>query len=396
MQLVFEVSEAAGAGSASTVRKVFDGVGGVIGRGSGCDWVIHDPSRLLSSHHALVGCREGRYFLTDISSNGIGMPGSGERLRKGQARLIEDGDVFELGMLSVRARLMEPAQSFDEQSISTETPIPDDAFLGLDPLQALDLEHQRHNASDELAALSTGVGELGAWADRYAADREHVAIPRRVEPVREMPAVEPVAMATSPDEVFWIAFAAALGLDLGRLDSAAREALAIKVARLFRLEVERLQSSLRTCEQLQGELATLPADALRTAHNPLRSCIDTDAALTAILDMAQVAPLSGEQAIAQAHRALQVHQVALLSACRSALRNARAAFAPGHLLACAEFQEAAPRWSSDGARWRAYLRHYRRLMADGQFDERPLGSDFARAYEEQVRLISTLHNDYPG
>ncbi|TKK28382.1 type VI secretion system-associated FHA domain protein TagH [Pseudomonas sp. CFBP13528] len=396
MQLVFEVCEAAGVSPASTVRKVFDGVGGVIGRGSGCDWVIHDPSRLLSSHHALVGCREGRYFLTDISSNGIGMPGSGERLRKGQARLIEEGDVFELGTLSIRARLIEPAQPFDELPISTGIPIPDDAFLALDPLQALDLEHQRHSVSDELAALSAGVGELGAWADRYAADREHVAMPRRVDPLMEMPVAESVAMAASSDEAFWIAFAAALGLDLDRLDSAAREALAIKVARLFRLEVERLQSSLRTCEQLQGELATLPVDALRTAHNPLHNCVDTDAALTAILDMAQVAPLSGEQAIAQAHRALQVHQVALLSACRSTLRNARAAFAPGHLLACAEFQEAAPRWFSDGARWRAYLRHYRRLAADEQSDERPLGNDFVRAYEEQVRLISTLHNDYPG
>ncbi|AZE84288.1 Uncharacterized protein ImpI/VasC [Pseudomonas orientalis] len=396
MQLVFEVCEAAGANAASTVRKVFDGVGGVIGRGSGCDWVIHDPSRLLSSHHALVGCREGRYFLTDISSNGIDMPGRGERLRKGQARLIEDGDVFELGGLSVRARLMEPAQPFDEQPVITGVPIPDDAFLALDPLQALDLEHQGHSVSDELLALSAGVGELGAWADRRAADREHVAIPRRVEPARKRPAAEPVAMAASPDDVFWMAFAAALGLDLGRLDNAAREALALKVARLFRLEVERLQSSLRSCEELQGELATPPADALRTARNPLRSCVDTHAALSAILDMAPVASLSGEQAIAQAHRALQVHQVALLSACRSALRNARSAFAPGHLLECAEFKEAAPRWSSDGARWRAYLRHYRRLSADEQFDERPLGRDFVRAYEEQVRLISTLHSDYPG
>ncbi|KRP66585.1 type VI secretion system-associated FHA domain protein TagH [Pseudomonas orientalis] len=396
MQLMLEVCEAAGASPACTVRKVFDGVGGVIGRGSGCDWVIHDPSRLLSSHHALVGCREGRYFLTDISSNGIGMPGSGERLRKGQARLIEDGDVFELGALSVRARLMEPAQPFDEQPVITGVPIPDDAFLALDPLQALDLEHLRLSVSDELLALSAGVGELGAWADRHAADREHVAIPRRVEPVTAIPVVEPVAMAALSDDAFWIAFAAALGFDLGRLDSAAREALAIKVARLFRLEVERLQSSLRTCEALQGELATLPADVLGTARNPLHSCVDTDAAVTAILDMAAAAPLSGEQAITQAHRALQAHQVALLSACRSALRNARSAFAPGHLLECTEFQDATPRWCSDGARWRAYLRHYRRTAADERFDERPLGSDFVRAYEEQVRLISTLHSDYPG
>lgn len=258
MQLVFEVCEAADGNPMSTVRKVFDGVGGVIGRGSGCDWVIQDPSRLLSSHHGLVGCREGRYFLTDISSNGIGIAGSCERLRKGQARLIEDGDVFELGALSIRARLMEPAQPFGEQPFITGVPIPDDAFLALDPLQALDLEHQRQSTSDELEALSAGVGEPGAWADRHAADREQVAMPRRVEPVQELRG-DSGALASPSDDVFWMEFAAALGLDLGRLDHVARKALAIKVARLFRLEVERLQHS-RAYEEQVRLISTLHSD----------------------------------------------------------------------------------------------------------------------------------------
>ncbi|WP_460149165.1 FHA domain-containing protein [Pseudomonas sp. S3_E10] len=74
MQLVFEVCDS-GSGE-PPARKLFDGVGGVIGRGAGCDWVIADPDRLLSSLHGLVGYRDGQYFLTDISSNGIGVSGS--------------------------------------------------------------------------------------------------------------------------------------------------------------------------------------------------------------------------------------------------------------------------------------------------------------------------------
>ncbi|MGL4274177.1 MAG: FHA domain-containing protein, partial [Pseudomonas paracarnis] len=97
LQLVFEVCACESDQSLLLARKVFDGTGGVIGRGPGCDWVIPDASRVLSSHHGLIGYREGRYFLTDISRNGIGMAKSPERLRKGQARLISDGDVFELG-----------------------------------------------------------------------------------------------------------------------------------------------------------------------------------------------------------------------------------------------------------------------------------------------------------
>ncbi|WPO00457.1 type VI secretion system-associated FHA domain protein TagH [Pseudomonas sp. MUP55] len=261
MQLVFEVCETAGGNPVSMVRKIFDGAGGVIGRGSGCDWVIHDPSRLLSSHHGLVGYREGRYFLTDISSNGIRMASTRERLRKGQAHLIEEGDVFELGALSIRARLIEPIQPYSEQPIITGVPIPDDAFLALDPLQALDLEQQRHNASDELGALSAGIamGESETWADRHAADREHVAMPRRVESLKEPPKADPAAMAPPSDDVFWMEFAAALGLDLGRLDHVARKTLAIKVAGLFRLEVERLQHS-RAYEEQVRLISTLHSD----------------------------------------------------------------------------------------------------------------------------------------
>ncbi|WP_248749998.1 type VI secretion system-associated FHA domain protein TagH [Pseudomonas sp. MWU15-20650] len=395
MQLVFEVCEGEG-GRTVSPRKVFDGTGGVIGRGSGCDWVIPDPSRLLSSHHGLVAYREGRYFLTDISSNGIGVAGSAERLRKGQARLIGDGEVFDLGAVAIRARLTVALQPSCEQGLGAGVAIPDDAFLSLDPLLALDLDHQQQTTSAELEALSKVDGEPGLWTDRHAADREHVALPRRVEPVVEAIAVHSVAMTPPTDEVFWAQFAAALGIDLDTLDKPGREALAIKVARLFRLGIEGLQQSLHTRDELIDELGPMSVATLGVLQNPLKACADTDAALAAMLGAGALGQLPAERAIVQAHRGLQAHQVALLAACRSAIRSARAAFAPGQLLWCFESQGKPPRFFTDGGHWRAYQRHYQRLVTQEQFTDRPLDRDFAKAYEEQVRLISTLHVDYPG
>lgn len=97
MQLVFEVCSVVN--GEPLARKTFEGGGGVIGRGVGCDWIIPDAHRLISSHHALVSYREGHYFLTDISSNGITVSGSMERLDKGQARLITDGEVYQLSQV---------------------------------------------------------------------------------------------------------------------------------------------------------------------------------------------------------------------------------------------------------------------------------------------------------
>ena len=396
LQLVFEVCACESDKSLLLARKVFDGAGGVIGRGPGCDWVIPDASRVLSSHHGLIGYREGRYFLTDISRNGIGLASSPERLRKGQARLISDGDVFELGVLTIRARLLESTRPSDELLTPAAVPIPDDAFLSLDPLHGLELDRQLQATSDDLEALNKSADEQAIWADHFGADSEHVALPRRRAPSIGVAAVPAVAMTPSTNEVFWSQFAAVLGVDLTALDTLAREALAIKVARLFRLTIEGLQHGLRTREELTNELGTAAFASQGTGQNPLKVYRDTDAALAAMLDTRELGQLPAVRAIAQVHRELQVHQIALLAACRSAIRNARAAFEPSHLLGCFESQGKSAGFFSDGGHWRAYQRHYQRVVAQEQQNDRPLGGDFAKAYEEQLRLLSSLHIDFPG
>lgn len=391
MQLMLEVCDVKGVNSAVPACKLFDAAGGVIGRGAGCDWTIADSSRLLSSHHGLVAYREGRYFLTDISTNGIGVCGSAERLRKGQARLIGDGEEFELGPFAIRARLITQAPLRDEPYDVVGGAIPDDAFLSLDPIQALDLEHRRQTTSLELAALDEATEVHGSWPDHSVASRDHLTLPRRAETVRETPSNPGVATPPNNSE-FWAQFAAALGIRLEALDRASQEALAIKVARLLRIGVEGLKQSLLTREELKSELDLPFVDTLQKSRNPLNACVDTDAVLARLLGPGEADDLPAEQAIAHVHRDLQAHQVALLAACRSALRNAHSAFAPGHLLMGFDYQDKRPWFFTDGGHWRAYQRHYQRLIADEQW----YGDDFAKAYEEQVRLISTLHVDYSG
>ncbi len=49
-----------------------------------------------------------------------------------------------------------------------------------------------------------------------------------------------------------------------------------------------------------------------------------------------------------------------------------------------------------GSRWRAYGRYHQSLCQDDDWSERLLARDFAQAYEEQVRLISTLYTEHQG
>src|SRR6202047_4867253 len=50
---------------------VFSVEGGTIGRSRDNDWVLPDPMRYVSAHHARVQFREGHFYLQDVSTHGV-------------------------------------------------------------------------------------------------------------------------------------------------------------------------------------------------------------------------------------------------------------------------------------------------------------------------------------
>lgn len=390
MQLVFEVCSVVN--GEPLARKTFEGGGGVIGRGVGCDWIIPDAHRLISSHHALVSYREGHYFLTDISSNGITVSGSMERLDKGQARLITEGEVYQLGQLEIRARLV----ANERRPFARNDLIPDDAFLGLDPLHALDREQLCVDSSAELDALDASTQVSPQSHMQGPVDRDHLIVPTWAAPDRQVNPPEPVIAVPAASQAFWPQFAQALGLPLDTLDTPGREALAIKVAGLFRHAIEGLQQSLRTRDELNSEINVALVSPVLNIRNPLKVCADSQAAMASLLGTGESGELAAEQAVAEACRDLQVHQLAMVVACRAAVRGALAAFAPGQLLPCFEREGKRPRFFTEAAHWRSYQRHYRRLVDENSLGDQLLRNDFSNAYGEQVRLVSTLNVGCPG
>ena len=390
MQLVFEVCDTA-CGEPSAER-TFDGIGGVIGRGAGCDWIIADPRRLMSSHHGLVSYRDGQYFITDISSNGIGIVGSPERMRRGQVRQIREGDVYQLGSVNIRARLMGHVR----QAFVLGELIPDDLFLGLDPMHAMDREQRRSESSAELDALNTASAGPTHPIDPGVVERDHLVVPQWAEPVEAVSTAQTAPVAPVAHQGFWLQFGAALGMPLDALDTQGREALAIKVASLLRQSIEGLQQSLRTRDELTRDLSRGRETPAQNSHPLLSGCADSQSALAALLVDGESGQVSADQVVVDAFRDMQAHQLALVVACRATVRSALAAFAPGHLLLCFEREGQPTLFSTDGAHWRAYQHHYQRLIDQQSLAEQLLRHDFYDAYEEQVRLVCALHAAYPG
>jgi type VI secretion system protein len=84
-------------GDRSSIIFAFDG--GTIGRSADNDWVLPDPLRYVSAHHARVQFRNGRFYLQDVSTNGVFVNDEAEPLsrRGSDGYPLSNGDVFRVG-----------------------------------------------------------------------------------------------------------------------------------------------------------------------------------------------------------------------------------------------------------------------------------------------------------
>lgn len=397
MELVFDMVSAQQFVPGLISSKTFKQAGGIIGRAEDCDWVIPDRKRVLSSRHAVVSYREGAFFLTDTSSNGIQLKDSGASLDKGRAQRIEHGSVYCLGDFEIRARLIQDPASF-EGDIGRSQPagsiIPDDAFLDLDPLTALDQQERVYAELDDLTAVLAPPRAQAQQRDYAQIDEENLQIPELVIPT---PAAQPKA-APEPERLppdFWPRFGEALGVDLNDLNEEARQALALKAANLLKQSVGGLQQALRTRGELKNEMRLSLTTVQSAGNNPLKHSIDSGEALDLLLRSGKAGQLPAEQAVGRAYRDLQAHQVAMLAASRAAIKGMLEQLSPEQLALRFE-RDNKPLISTSGGRWRAYRRLHQAMQRDDDWSERLFTRDFAQAYEEQVRLIATLNTDLQG
>ena len=76
-----------------------------IGRAPDNDWVLPDPARLVSSKHCLVQNKDGRYYITDSSTNGVELVKAGIRMQRGNSELLQHGEVIRIGEYEIEVAL---------------------------------------------------------------------------------------------------------------------------------------------------------------------------------------------------------------------------------------------------------------------------------------------------
>jgi type VI secretion system protein ImpI len=395
MELVFEVIAAHRLQRGDIRSPAFGESGGTIGRHPDCDWSIEDRSRLLSGRHARIAWRNGRFFLTDISRNGIERAG-GEWLVKGEGIEIEDGAGFRFGELDLIAHLY--GVNIDAAKCSSppwaRDALPDAAFdRALDPLRILEEQGSDYAVFDELTGWLGDPTTLRPLADDSSADRDHLLIPRLV-PERRPDTAQPVDPSGSPERL-WRQLSEALGVDVHGMTTEERETLLLSAVRLLGQCVDGLQRALRNRDDLQGDIGVATrqeAAGTRLALDPSLSAMDALREL--LLDTSL--PALRERCLPETFRQLQLHEVALVAGSRAAVRAALAQFSPEQLNWAFERDSSRSVINTAGSRWRAYLRFHHAVSRSDDWCDDLFARHFADAYRDQLRLTHTLHLDFQG
>lgn len=153
MGLILTVVSYRGQPPAEPRSAMFDESGGTLGRGAGVKLDLPDPERIVSSKHAEIYFENGRYFVTDTSTNGLYINQSKRPLGRGNSIRLESGDQLIVGEYVVRVSLEEAAVAAAPPVAPPPVAPPPDFGLSdarptpssLDPLEGLGKPERRQN-----------------------------------------------------------------------------------------------------------------------------------------------------------------------------------------------------------------------------------------------------------
>ncbi len=95
-----------------------------IGRDDDNDWVLPDPSQVISGRHCTIEAADGRYILHDTSSNGTCLNSDHDPIGRGNSVPIQHGDTIQIFQFEIQVSMEEEAAALPQDYL---TPVNDTA-----------------------------------------------------------------------------------------------------------------------------------------------------------------------------------------------------------------------------------------------------------------------------
>jgi len=394
-------------------RKVFDAIGGTIGRLPDNDWVLADP--YVSGRHALIRYLNGRFFVEDTSTNGVFVNSPDFRLSRSQTHPLKHGDVLYIDAYQIAVSIERDAAADDDHANDPLVALKAHAKKQRNPDKAPPENRvpertapvlEEENRTPSLGQPATDTDSSGPsgnetqWFGLSEMSLAELAAAARSRPDAAAMQSEPAAPPTAKSESRPIPHLAANATDnqLQALLAAAGvkgidppDELARTCGEILRVVVPGLMEVLRGRQRMKEELHMRVATVKSAQNNPLNSAANADDALQDLLARQNPGDFEPAEAFAEALQDVQDHQAAVQSAMRLAFESTVAQFDPNRLQE--EFDRQMKKGSILGVPaklryWDLYREKYGAMVQHAETSFRTLfGTEFAKAYEEHIERL---------
>jgi len=440
MPLTLRVKSIAGQAPGTAEILTLDKGTATLGRSSRNDLVLSDPQRLVSKQHCIVEFADGKYRVTDTSTNGVFLNREEKPIGHGKSADLEDGDLLRISHYEILAQISIPREPAAERhamldthdmperrealdrmiglaervgtDVAGEAPpepiIPDDSGIWAPPNQPEESRTSGEHISPEQEYFEPpkvlnkipedwheDVGSPGSSPEAAA---ETLAPsppppPARIQdngPIARTAQAQDRPVETAPEQAALRAFLAGAELDdLDLSDAQAAETMHL-LGQMYREVVTGLMDILAARSSIKNEFRLSQTTIQPAQNNPLKFSLGADDAMAALLTRRGQSYLPPVQAIRESVGDIKAHQVAVLAGMQIALQELLHRFDPAALEErMRKDRGLADLLSVKKARyWDAFGRMYQDLIVEAEDDFHSLfGKEFNRAYEDQVRKL---------
>ncbi len=369
---------------------VFSVHGGTIGRSPDNDWVLPDPRRYLSAHHAAIDYQGGAYFLSDKSTNGVFVNDADQPVGRGTPIRLYDGDRLKMGEYEFEVSILHVSLDGKKDSAvyvaddRDENDQPGEKRPSELNVELLDAASPPHpDPSEDFSVIE----EVQAMTGTRVIGEEDIEEDDDI--TQEVAKFDSDSLAEAARLVF-----EAAGMDPKKIPSGREKQFLLTAGRMLRLCIGGLLEVLRARAKVKGELDLEQTGVKPGENNPLKFAPDVDQALDALLFYRGIQYLPPMDALEEAYIDLRAHERALVAAMKTAFDEQLASFDPEKLEAKFDrgLRRGALKGLSNPAKyWDLYREHYdlAQKRAERSFDE-VTARVFAEAYTKEIKRLAKL------
>lgn len=399
--------------------RIFGVTGGSIGRSRDNDWVLPDPDRYISGHHAKIVFNAGSWMLEDTSTNGVFVNDSEIPLSQEGPYKLKDGDRLRLGDYEVLAsidelndfppeasgqmpmpasvkavaRKPEPVDELDEELdildlFTTEpsaesVPVVNNAY-GFEVPEALGTHRMAMGDDAHQQTIAHGKN-TPEWHLATRPLQRHKA---QAAPASRTP--EPARVRSDATDVHsgLEAFCRGAGIDPAAFASDAQTALLSLAGQMVRETVLGLMEALKGRADLKGRFHLAQTTIQPGDNNPLKFSASVEEALRKLLDQHGSRYLGPVESLRDAFSDIKTHQLAVTASMQAAVDELMDKLNPTELQE--RFDRGLKRGALLGATnkmkyWDLYTEFYQVLNQRDEQNLPPIFTEeFGKVYAERI------------